>query len=141
MFSPEDLQLLDKPAFAKLATHMRDGSLQNTVMWFRCEGDTLRMIAPGSSVKARNLLRDPRCAVVVDDPDNGYRYIEIRGRAEVREDDAAARAELRLIAARYIGDSANAYVESLSAAPRVLIVIHVERMRSHSGQSPSPAPA
>jgi PPOX class probable F420-dependent enzyme len=141
MFSPDDITLLDQPAFAKLATRMSDGVLQNTVMWYRREHDTLRMIAPAASVKARNLLRDPRCAVVIDDPDNGYRYIELRGRAEVIQDDRAARDELRRIAERYIGDLADAYVASLSAAPRVLIVVHVERMRSHAGQPPRPATA
>jgi PPOX class probable F420-dependent enzyme len=139
MFAAEDFQLLDSPSFAKLATQMRDGSLQNTVMWFRRDGETLRMVAPASSVKARNLSNNPRCAVLIDDPHNAYRYIEIRGRADVRQDDGAARAELRLIAERYIGDKADAYVASLSSAPRVLIVIHTERMRSHSGRRPDPA--
>jgi PPOX class probable F420-dependent enzyme len=137
VFSPDDDRLLEAPIFAKLATSMPDGSLQNTVMWFRRDDDTLRMIAPTASVKARNLMREPRCAVVIDDPSNGYRYIEIRGRAAVQQDDPAARSELRKIAARYIGEHADAYVDSLSSDHRVLIVIHPERVRSHSGRAPA----
>lgn len=129
-------RLLDEHAFAKLATVMPDGNLQNTVMWYRRDGDTLRMIAPASSVKARNLAKDPRVAVVIDDPANGYRYVEVRGRAEVIADDAAARAELRLIARRYIGDAAGAYADSLSDAPRVLIVIHPDVARVQEGTPP-----
>jgi PPOX class probable F420-dependent enzyme len=139
MFSEAEQRLLDLPAFAKLATVMRDGSLQNTVMWFRSDGNTLRMIAPEASVKARNLDRNPAVAVAIDNPENGYHYIEIRGRAEIVHDDAAARAELRLIARRYIGDHADAYTNALSDAPRVLIVIHPERVRLNQGQPPRPS--
>lgn len=138
MFDKQDDELLESPAFAKLATLMPDGSPQNTVMWFRRDGDTLCMIAPASSRKVRNLDRDSRVAVVIDDPGNGYRYIDIRGHAEVRHDDAAARDELRRIAARYIDDRAGAYVASLSADPRVLIVIRADAVRSHQGKRPDP---
>lgn len=138
MFSDNDLVLMERPVFAKLAMHMADGSLQNTVMWFRADAGILRMIAPEASMKARNLSRDPQCAVVIDDPANGYRYLEIRGRAEVVRDDTAARRELRRIAARYIAADADAYVDALSSEPRVMIVIHPERVRSHSGTTPAP---
>jgi PPOX class probable F420-dependent enzyme len=136
MFTDDDRELLDSPAFAKLATLMPDGSPQNTVMWFRRDGNTLRMIAPAASQKAQNLVRDPRVAVVIDALHNGYRYIDIRGSAEVRHDDTAARNELRQIVARYIDERADKYVESLSADPRVLIVIHPGRLRSHHGAPP-----
>jgi len=44
-------------------------------------------------------------------------------------DDAAARAELRRIAARYVGDKADEYVDALSSDPRVLIIIHPQHIR------------
>lgn len=136
MFSDTDQALLETPAFAKLATLMADGTPQITVMWYRAEGDTIRMIAPASARKARNLERDPRATVAIDHPENGYRYLELRCRAEVVHDDAVARAELGQIAARYIGDRASAYVASLSADPRILIILHPEQVRSHLGQPP-----
>jgi PPOX class probable F420-dependent enzyme len=139
MFSDAARELLDLPAFAKLALRLPGGGLQNTVMWYRHDGGTLRMIAPAASKKARSLLRDPAVAVAVDHPDNGYYYLEVRGHAEVVQDDAAARQELRQIARRYIGDQAEAYVTSLSADPRVLIVIHPERARLNAGRRPNPA--
>jgi PPOX class probable F420-dependent enzyme len=139
-FTDAARELLDLPAFARLALRLPGGSLQNTVMWFRHDDGRLRMIAPAASLKARSLLRDPDVAVVVDHPDNGYQYLEVRGRAEIVQDDAAARQELRRIARRYIGDQADAYVASLSADPRVLIVIHPERVRFNAGRRPNPAP-
>ncbi len=128
-----DLELLARPAFAALALQLPDGTLQNSIMWYRVEQDSLRMIAPAASAKARALQRSPQVAVAVHDPDNSYDYLEIRGRADVVADDVAARAELREIAKRYIGERAEAYVQSLSDAPRVLIVVRPERVRRHKG--------
>lgn len=128
-----DLELLERPAFAALALQLPDGTLQNTIMWYRVVQDTLRMIAPAASAKAQALQRSPQVAVAVHDPDNSYDYLEIRGRADVVADDDAARAELREIAERYIGERADAYVQSLSEAPRVLIVVRPRRVRRHKG--------
>ena len=130
-FDQADLDLLRRPAFAALALQLPGGALQNTIMWYRVDQDTLRMIAPAASAKARALQRSQTVAVAVHDPDNSYDYLELRGRAQIVADDAAARLELREIAKRYIGEHAGAYVAALSDAPRVLIVIRPERVRRH----------
>jgi len=137
MFGESDLDFLERPAFATLALVLPDGALQNTIMWYRADRDTLRMIAPMASVKARALPRSPQVAIAVHAPDNPYDYLEIRGRADILADDAAARTELREIAKRYIGERASAYVEALSDAPRVLIVVRPERVRRHASQQPT----
>jgi PPOX class probable F420-dependent enzyme len=129
MFDDKQRQLLDKPAFAKLVTLMADGHPQGTVMWYRRDGDTIRMIAPESVVKTKNLDRDPRSTVVIDDPDSGYSYVELRCSCEVIHDDAAARDELHRIASRYIGDRSSDFVAGLDAAPRVLFVFHPFRVQ------------
>jgi PPOX class probable F420-dependent enzyme len=129
VFDEADRALLQTPAFAALALQLPGGALQNTIMWYRVEQHTLRMIAPAASAKARALQRSPAVAIAVHAPDNSYDYLEIRGRAEVIADDAAARAELREIAKRYIGERADDYVDSLSDAARVLIVVRPERVR------------
>lgn len=135
-YSEADRDLLEGPAFAVLTTLAADGSPQSTVMWYRLDGDEVRMIAPAASVKARHVARDGRVTVVVTDPANPYAYVEIRGQAGLVRDDAAARAELRRIAARYIGERAERYAQSLSADPRVLIVVRPERVRGHHSQPP-----
>lgn len=128
MFDDTVLEFLDRPAFMRLATLMPDGSPQITVLWYRRDGEALRIVCPESAQKVRNLDRDGRVSAVIEDPKSAHRYIELRGTAEVIRDDAAARAELRQIAARYIGDSAPAFVEQLSADPRVILEVHAERM-------------
>ncbi len=135
-FAGADHDLLDRPAFAALALELPDGTLQNTIMWYRVVEDTLRMIAPAASAKARALQRSPQVAVAIHDPDNSYDYLEIRGRADVVADNAAARAELREIAKRYIGERAESYVQSMNDAPRVMIVVRPVRVRRHRGAPP-----
>jgi PPOX class probable F420-dependent enzyme len=129
MLDEKQRGLLDKQAFAKLVTLMPDGHPQATVMWYRREGDTIRMMAPESAVKTTNLDRDPRSTVVVDDPESGYNYVELRCRCEVVHDDAAAREELHRIASRYIGEQATEFVAGLDDAPRVMFVFHPFRVQ------------
>jgi PPOX class probable F420-dependent enzyme len=135
---PIDRELLAQPAFAALAIKLPDGALQNTIMWYRLVDDSLRMIAPAASAKARALQRSAQVAVAIHAPDNAYDYLEIRGHAEVIADDGVARVELREIAKRYIGERADDYVNRLSDALRVVLVIHPERVRRHRG---APVPA
>lgn len=129
MLDDKQRGLLDKQAFAKLVTLMSDGHPQGTVMWYRRVDNTIRMIAPASAVKTKNLDRDPRATVVVDDPESGYSYVELRCQCEVVYDDAAARAELHHIASRYIGDRAAEFVAGLDHAPRVLFIFHPFRVQ------------
>lgn len=128
MFDDTVLEFLDQPAFMRLATLMPDGSPQITVLWYRREGEVLRIVCPESAQKVRNLDRDGRVSAVMEDPESAHHFIEIRGTAEVIRDDAAARDELRRIAARYIGDRASGFVEQLSSDPRVILEVHAERM-------------
>lgn len=135
-YANEDRELLERPAFGVLTTLSPAGSPQSSVMWYRLDGDDLRMIAPAASVKARHIARDGRVTVVVTDPANPYAYVEIRGHASLVHDDASARAELRRIAARYIGEAAERYAGSLSDDPRVLIVVRADRVRGRHNQPP-----
>jgi PPOX class probable F420-dependent enzyme len=137
MFSDEERALLDLPAFASLATLLPDGTPQLTVMWFRREGDTLQMITPASSRKARNMAQDGRAAIVVTDPNNGYAYVEMRGRIELAREPDAIRDTLRAIAARYIGaERAEPYTAARDPSERVLITFHPEHVVGHFARKP-----
>lgn len=137
MFSDEERALLDLPAFASLATLLPDGTPQLTVMWYRREGDTLQMITPAASRKARNMAQDGRAAIVVTDPNNGYAYVEMRGRIELARDQGAIRDALRAIAARYIGsERAEPYTAARDPNQRVLITFHAEHVVGHFARKP-----
>jgi PPOX class probable F420-dependent enzyme len=89
---PESHQdLLEKPTFAHLATIRPDGSPQSSVMWFDWDGERIRMTHTKNRQKFRNLADEPRVALSIADPDDGYRFLEVRGTVEsVVDDDAQA---------------------------------------------------
>ncbi|GIU84887.1 MAG: putative pyridoxamine 5'-phosphate oxidase [Acidimicrobiales bacterium] len=79
--------ILEKKAFAHVATIGPDGAPQCNPVWFDWDGEILRFSQTKARQKYKNLLRDPRIAVSVIDPDNPYRYVEIRGVVEGIDDD------------------------------------------------------
>jgi PPOX class probable F420-dependent enzyme len=76
------LDLLKKPAFANLGTIMRDGSPQVTPVWVDFDGKYVRVNSALGRVKDKNMRRDPRVSLSIQDPENPYRYLEIRGKVE-----------------------------------------------------------
>ena len=83
--------LFNKRAFASLATLMPDGRPQVTPVWCDAEGDYVVFNSARGRQKDRNVRRDPRVAMAIVDPDNPYRYLEIRGRVvEITEEGADA---------------------------------------------------
>jgi PPOX class probable F420-dependent enzyme len=74
------LDLFKKPAFAHLGTLMRDGSPQVTPVWVDHDGKYVRVNSALGRVKDKNMRRDPRVSLAIQDPDNPYRYVEIRGK-------------------------------------------------------------
>ncbi len=74
------LDLFKKPAFAHLATLMRDGSPQVTPVWVDYDEKYVRVNSALGRVKDKNMRRDPRVSLSIQDPENPYRYLEIRGK-------------------------------------------------------------
>jgi len=82
--------LLERPTFAHLATVRPDGSPQSSVMWFAWDGSHIRLTHTRTRQKFANLAREPRVALSIADPDDQYRFLEIRGTAQEIEDDPGA---------------------------------------------------
>ena len=97
------------------------------------KGDEIHMVTPAATQKVRNLERSPRAAIVVTDPADPYQYLELRGAVEVRREPAAIAAELRQIAARYIGERAEAYTAARDPNTRALIVFRPDRIHRYDG--------
>ena len=57
-------------------------------MWFDWDGEHVRFSQTKACQKHRNLHRDPRIALSIVDPDDPFRYLEIRGAVERIEEDA-----------------------------------------------------
>lgn len=74
--------LLERPLFGHLATVRPDGSPQVNAMWFDWDGERLRFTHTTKRQKYRNIAANPQVSMSVIDPDNSYRFIEIRGVVE-----------------------------------------------------------
>lgn len=89
---------LSEQRFATLATINRDGTPQQTVMWYELQGDEIMMNTARGRLKDRNLARDPRISICVAD---GYRYVTCAGTATLNDDRAVTQADIARLAARY----------------------------------------
>jgi PPOX class probable F420-dependent enzyme len=94
--------LTNNKAFAHLATIMPDGSPQVTPVWFDYAGGKIRVNTAKGRVKARNMAEGSRVALSILDPDNAYRYLQIRGVVS-RVTDAGGDAHIDSLAKKYIG--------------------------------------
>ena len=74
--------LVDRPLIASLATVREDGTPQVNPMWFSWDGEFLRFTHTNYRQKFRNLAANPSVSVSIYDPEQPYRYLEIRGRVE-----------------------------------------------------------
>ena len=94
--------LTEKKAFAHLATLMKNGSPQVTPVWFDYVGGAIRVNSARGRVKDRNMKEGAAVALSILDPDNAYRYLQVRGRVrKVTEDGAVA--HINSLAKKYIG--------------------------------------
>jgi len=92
----------DKKAFAHVATVMPDGSPQVTPVWIDYRNGRIVFNTARGRVKDRNLKEGSRIALSVQDPDNPYRYVQVRGRvARVTEDGAIQ--HIDALAKKYMG--------------------------------------
>jgi PPOX class probable F420-dependent enzyme len=77
---PEGYQdLLERPLYGHLATIRPDGAVQVNVMWFDWDGELLRFTHTNKRQKFRNVQANPVVAMSIADPDNPYRFLEVRG--------------------------------------------------------------
>jgi len=96
------LDLFQKRAFGSLSTLMPDGSPQVTPVWIDLEDGRLVVNSAKGRAKDRNMRRDPRVSIALLDPDNPYRYLEIRGRV-VEVTEKGADQHIDKMAKKYLG--------------------------------------
>ena len=82
-FPDQYLDLFKKKAFGAFTTLMPDGSPQTTPVWVDYQNGEIWVNSALGRQKDKNVRRDARVALAVIDPENPYRYVEVRGR--VRE--------------------------------------------------------
>lgn len=82
--------LFDKKAFGHLATINSDGTPQVTPVWIDYDGKHILVNSARGRRKDKNIERNRAVAISIQDPENPYRYLEVRGRvAEITEEGAS----------------------------------------------------
>ena len=115
----------DVKAFANLGTLLPDGSPQVTPVWFDAADGTVRINSAKGRWKDRNMRRDRRVALAIMDPQNPYRYLQIRGRV-TQVTEQGADAHIDRLAKKYLG--ADTYPFRQPGEVRVTYVIRPERV-------------
>ena len=132
---PEEVQqLLDRPNLAIVATLMKNGSPQATMVWIDRDGDHVVINTPKGTQKDRNLARDGRIAVCVIDHEQPTRYAQIRGRViDVRGGDEAWQ-HINKLSHKYSGRDYPTVQERLKVVIEATSVPRVPRMRGEGNR-------
>lgn len=124
-----DLLSVETAAFAMLATIQEDGTPQLTPIWFDQEGSDLRVNTVAGRVKARNMQSRPQVALLILDPQNPYRYIQIRGEAKLNNDIDAVE-HTHFLAQKYLNEPLNPWYHG---EPRLVFNIRVDSVTTMDG--------
>ncbi len=101
--SESHLDLLINPVHGVLTTLMPDGQPQMSIVWCDYDGTCARVNTTRERQKGKNMLRDPRVSLLVIDPEDVSRWIEIRGCVEITEE--GTREHLDKLTSEYTGKS------------------------------------
>ncbi|MFJ2931407.1 PPOX class F420-dependent oxidoreductase [Streptomyces sp. NPDC087219] len=118
----------------KLATVRDDGSPHVVPVWFLLDGDEFVFTTGKDTVKGRNLARDGRVSLCVDDDTPPFAFVSLSGRAELSEDRAELRHWAGRIGARYMGeDRADEFGERNAVPGELLVRVRVQKVIAQAG--------
>lgn len=115
------LDILHKKGFGHIATIGPDGAPQSSPVWFDFDGEHVLFGLTTTRQKYRNLTARPELAISIIDPDNPYRYIEIRGHVASIDDDPEF-AFINSMSKKYIDQ--DVYPFAQSGEHRVRVMVH-----------------
>ncbi|MFB7285551.1 PPOX class F420-dependent oxidoreductase [Actinacidiphila glaucinigra] len=118
----------------KLATTRADGTPHVAPVWFLLDGDDVVFNTGKATVKGRNITRDGRVALCVDDDRPPFAYVVLQGRAEVSEEPGPLREWATRIAARYMGKDVAEEFGARNGVPGELLVrVRIDKVLAESG--------
>jgi PPOX class probable F420-dependent enzyme len=131
--TPEALHefLTETRIFAKIGTLGDDGWPSVSPAWYEYDGECFWLVTKKRAGFCRNLRRDSRVALCIDNPEPPYKRVMVRGRAEFVEGDWVELA--RRMVLRYLGPEGLDYFEATLGLPRVLVRIRPELVSSWDG--------
>jgi PPOX class probable F420-dependent enzyme len=125
--------LLEKAICVVLVTVMADGQPQASVVWCNYDGTHIKINTARGRLKERNMRARPMATIVAVDPQNPYRYLEIRGSVEEITEEGAVEhrnelGELYLGKANYYGETGIGPDESSENNKRVVCKIRPQKV-------------
>jgi len=82
------LDLLTRPVHGVLTTVMSDGQPQSSLVWCDFDGECARVNTSLERQKGKNMMSNPKVSLLIVDPEDTSRYLEIRGIAELVKENA-----------------------------------------------------
>jgi PPOX class probable F420-dependent enzyme len=119
---PENFRDLLSADCATLATIGPDGRPQLSEVWFLADGEGVALSLNTSRQKTKNLMRRTECTLFILDPAGPYRYLEIRGDAEVAPDDSYEFADK-------LGAKYKANIRAMDPPGQGRVVVHIKPSR------------
>ncbi|GHG14921.1 PPOX class F420-dependent enzyme [Streptomyces albogriseolus] len=118
----------------KLATVRADGRPHLAPVWFVLDGDEVVFNTGAATVKGRNLARDGRIALCVDDDRPPFAYVILEGRARLSEDPEELRHWAARIGARYMGEDRAEEFGARNGVPGELLVrVRIDKVLAEKG--------
>ncbi|MEU2370646.1 MULTISPECIES: PPOX class F420-dependent oxidoreductase [Streptomyces] len=118
----------------KLATVRADGRPHLAPVWFVLDGDEVVFNTGAATVKGRNLARDGRIALCVDDDRPPFAYVILEGRAQLSEAPGELRHWAARIGARYMGEDRAEEFGARNGVPGELLVrVRVDKVLAEKG--------
>ncbi|CAL9608134.1 hypothetical protein SUDANB32_05567 [Streptomyces sp. enrichment culture] len=118
----------------KLATVRADGRPHLAPIWFVLDGDDLVFNTGAATVKGRNLARDGRIALCVDDDRPPFAYVVLEGRARLSEEPGELRHWAARIGARYMGEDRAEEFGARNGVPGELLVrVRIDKVLAEKG--------
>ena len=118
---------LENPFVATVTTLREDGSPHSTIVWVDVDDDGPSFNTAEGRAKVRHLREDPRLALLVVDPEDSYRWLAFRGRAELTTEGADA--QIDKLAKKYLGE--DEYPWRSPDEIRVTVRIHPVRVHTY----------
>lgn len=126
MIPESHVDIFERESFAHLSTVMPDGTPQNTPVWIDHENREYVLVntARGRR-KEKNVRHNPEVGLSVCDPEDPYRYVSVRGKAELTEE--GAKEHIDTLTQRYFDQEVYPH-HGEESGPRVLIKIPTENV-------------
>jgi PPOX class probable F420-dependent enzyme len=128
--------LRESPRTAVLATVRADGRPHAAPVWFDLDGDVLVFTTAETTVKGRNMLRDPRVSLCIDEEEPPFHFVMIEGTSELTAEDPDLLRWATRIGGRYMGaDRADEYGRRNAAMGEMLVRVTPQKIVAYKNIS------